>query len=437
MDAILRVSVSDYGRFQLRSSACTSTSSIAFCFVTRSMLCHNVSELRHGISSLKKFESCYPHNVLYLGILMSNGVHDIHQLLAQKEALDRAAIVAFTDLKGTIVEINNMFCEISGYSRDELIGRNHRILNSGYHPHSFFKELFATVGRGGIWRNEIRNINKKGEFYWVDTTIAPVRNEQGKIVRYMAIRFDITERKKAEEVRNKVLADLQNANDELAQFAYRASHDLKSPITRSRELLEYTILDMRTNDIEEAVANSGKIVKQLRSLESLVVDILSLARSDLIKEDSQEVVFDTLFQQVITRLEDDITESKCHVDASINLSRPVVGEVGRYDQIMYNLVSNGIRYRDPGKHKTFVKVTIFDEKGVLHLVVEDNGLGIPENKQGDVFKMFEKYHPTISNGSGLGLSIVKKHIDALGGSIHLQSSPAGTVFEVKIPFDPT
>ena len=357
----------------------------------------------------------------------------IHDLIAQKEALDRAAIVAFTDLKGTILEINDMFCQISGYAREELIGQNHRILNSGYHPRSFFKNLFATVGKGGIWRNEICNRNKSGEVYWVDTTIAPVKDEQGKIVKYMAIRFDITEKKKAEQNSQETLNALQGANDELAQFAYRASHDLKSPVSRSRALLEYVIKDVQGGDVDHAMGNAQKIVTQLRSLEGLVVDILSLARADLISEEREEIDFDEMVDQILSRLEFDITQSGCRVERDIRVAGSIQGEAGRYEQILYNLIGNGVRFCDQSKPTPFVKLSLYDQDDTLFLRVEDNGLGIPANKHDDVFTMFEKFHPDIKDGSGLGLSIVKKHVDALGGTIRFQSTQAGTCFSLEIP----
>ncbi|MGE7272552.1 EAL domain-containing protein [Brevibacillus panacihumi] len=123
----------------------------------------------------------------------------LRELADVRYALDQSTIVAITDQRGKILFANDQFCRISGYERKELIGQDHRLLNSGTHPKSFFKQMWATIGAGQIWRGEVRNRAKDGKFYWVDTTIVPFVNQQGNIYQYVSIRSDITDRKLMEE----------------------------------------------------------------------------------------------------------------------------------------------------------------------------------------------------------------------------------------------
>ncbi len=124
---------------------------------------------------------------------------DCEPLKAYREALDKVAIVAITDVRGRIVNVNQKFCAISGYTADELIGATHALLNSGHHPRSFFDDMWRTISSGRSWRADICNRAKSGRLYWVDTTITPLRDTIGRLQGYVSIRFDVTDRKVAQE----------------------------------------------------------------------------------------------------------------------------------------------------------------------------------------------------------------------------------------------
>ena len=194
----------------------------------------------------------------------------LQELKTRQNALDEAAIVSETDLKGMITYVNERFSQVSGYSLGELLHRDHRIVNSGYHPKSFFEEMWLTITRGLVWKGEIKNRRKNGSFYWVDSTIAPIFDTNGQIVKYIAIRFDITERKEAEEGLENLAEERKAEADSMTQQVLKLLGEIKGAAQG-----DLTVRAEVTNDVLGAVADSFNFL--IGSLRKVVTGIQTLA----------------------------------------------------------------------------------------------------------------------------------------------------------------
>jgi len=337
-----------------------------------------------------------------------------------KFAIDQAAIVATTDVSGRITYVNDKFCEISKYPRQELLGQDHRIINSKYHSKEFIRNLWQTIANGGIWRGEIRNRAKDGSSYWVDTTIVPFLNERGKPYQYMAIRSDITERKRSE-----ALLREQAALARLGEMAAVVAHEVKNPLAGIRGSLQVIGGRMTGDSRDRAVLRD--IVDRLDSLNNIVDDLLVFARPREPK--LARVVLHDLLRSTVALLKKDPAHSATHLD--VGDTREVVrADAEQLQLVLVNLLLNAVQAtHNQGR----VSVDVATDGGVCRIAISDDGPGIPEEVRE---RIFEPFFTTKHRGTGLGLPTAKRVVERHGGSIEIQCPPTGgTVVTVSLPLD--
>ncbi|MDO8992323.1 PAS domain-containing protein [Daejeonella sp.] len=172
---------------------------------------------------------------------------DLLQLLkAYKEIIDLNAICSVTDPEGKIIYVNDKFCEISKYSREELLGQDHRIVNSNYHPSSMFKELWETIKSGKVWRSDVKSKAKDGTFFWLDSTIVPIHDENGVITEYFSLRTPIDDRKRIEEEQKEYVKNLE-------KMLFMVSHEVRHPVSQIlgivQILQEHINLDAESSEL--------------------------------------------------------------------------------------------------------------------------------------------------------------------------------------------
>jgi PAS domain S-box-containing protein len=367
----------------------------------------------------------------------------IKELRDVKAALDEHSIVAITDATGKITYVNDKFCAISKYSRDELMGQDHRIINSRYHSKEFFHDLWATIGQGRVWQGEIRNRAKDGSIYWVDTTIYPFVGPNGKPVQYVAIRTDITQRKADEAELERFASDLAEKNKELEAIVYTVSHDLRSPLVnvqgfgkqlqRACEKIKAAVAVAPDGNVpaaalkqplEEAIPQALRFINAgVNKMEMLLAGLLRYSRLGRLALTIGPVDMNALVVAAIAAMKFQLEEAKAEVHAQ---QLPgCLGDNGQLSQVFANLIDNALKYRDVSRP---LRVTISGriENGNAIYRVTDNGIGLGARERGKV--------------GSFGLVGIEERISILEGAFSINSTDGeGTTVCVSVPLhaDPT
>ena len=331
-------------------------------------------------------------------------------------ALDQAAIVAATDQRGIITYVNDKFCQLSQYSRQELLGQDHRIVNSGHHPKEYIRELWRTIANGGVWRGDLCNRAKDGSLYWVDTTIVPFMNGAGKPRQYLSIRYDITARKRAEaELRER------EALVQLGQVAAIVAHEVRNPLAGLRAALQVIVPRVPEWRDREAM---GAMIQRIDDLNDKVNDLLLYARPTPPR--LQRVEVRSLLVDVAASARAAVNPDGAPIEV-IGGDCYVTADAGMLRAALLNLVVNACQ----ASPSDGVDVVVGQDADRCRVVVRDRGRGIPANLRD---RVFEPFFTTRPNGTGLGLAVVNRLIALQDGTVTLQDRPGGgTLAEVSLP----
>ena len=376
----------------------------------------------------------------------------LKELADIKFALDQSTIVAITDQRGIINYVNDEFCRISRFSRGDLLGQDHRIINSGFHPKDFIRDLWTTIASGKVWKGELKNRASDGTIYWVDTTIVPFLNSDGKPYQYVAIRHDITQLKLAEEQIRRQANELQRAAQLslIGELAAGLAHEIKNPLAGIQGGVDILIRRRDKNDPErEALEGMRHEVQRIdntvralldsarprsvsvrsSSLTNIVGHAVNLARAQLsntaIGDRNVRLEFDPPVDPVTISIDPEQIE-----DAVLNL---IINAIEAADGDGTVKIRIGRSEEDRSEAGSLSGdawgAGEFGEEAIVE--VSDDGRGISEE---DLNRIFNPFFTTRPGGTGLGLPAVRRIARAHGGRVEVASSPGkGSTFSIYLP----
>ena len=369
----------------------------------------------------------------------------LHKLEQLKNVLDESSLVALTDKYGTITYVNEMFCKISKYSQEDLIGKNHRILKSGHHPPEFYQGMWNVISQGKVWRGDIKNKAKDGTYYWVKTVIMPLFDNKGSISEYISVRTDITDHKKIQEqlqtsqkIIKHQLYEMKEIDFQKDTFVSMIAHELRtplSPIMMHCEILKNPDIIGKLNPDQLEAINA--IYRNSNRLEKIVRNLLDVEKLDMnkMKFEQDEFRVERLMIDIFKDFLSEANSKRINLINSTKGSMTIKSDKLKISQIIINLIQNAVDFVPQGTGR--IEISAQRKGDDIVFCVQDNGLGIPEEKQKNLFKKFYQIDTSIRRrheGTGLGLAVCKGIVDGIGGRIWVNSKKdKGSSFFFSVP----
>lgn len=376
------------------------------------------------------------------GTLVTAAIRDIserkraeQQLRKLSHAIEQSASsVIITDAEGKIEYVNPKFTKLSGYSLEEVKGKNPRILKSGETQKNVYRTLWNDITSGKEWQGELHNRKKNGELYWTFCSISPLRDTKGEITHFIANQEDITQRKLAEVRLREQAVKLAFSNAELEQFAYIASHDLQEPLRMVSAYLELFMKRYGTKLNAEArefidYARDGAI-----RMRNLINNLLIFSKAEKCSLKFEPTNFENVLHAILVNLETSIRERGAQITHD---PLPTIdANPQQMEQLFQNLIGNAIKFSKDRTLQIHVSVAWDERKKQWVFSVHDNGIGIEKQDSRRIFKSFERLSTKRDYpGTGLGLAICKKIVECHGGRIWVESEPGcGSTFYFTVPF---